>query len=730
MITYINKDNAAAYHQLFIKAEDALKEHANPSDFNLASWDDFAIGSLNEYFAYLEPLMNLSALSLDQKRMFVRLPLDEDIFEINADARTITVPSTFARYGIGVQGDEMAEVVYFTVDRFFDSMDLAGHDMQIAIQWEAKDANKQKIVGFSRNFGKEIVNVKDKNGNTKNKIVFGWPISSELTQTSGTIKFAVRFYSVETIDGNNQFTYSFTTLPAEVAVNATLDYNLLNNSIPEIDHGQTITGRIRSSGIYDPDAAEMPEDPVITTQLHAIGAEGQIIDLPKDNSGVELAISAQPTTVGTINYRWNKYDYIDGDYTSNTSALPSEDSVEKHYLEITTNIPVDDQAFFYNESQELVTLADTLEETNGYYVYNEGEGFQKINNTGAYMKIYKEFSVATVHSVGKYIVTAVARAGANTAEKTSDTITIPGPLKPTVKYAQNANISDNTVHIIADNEEGRAALFVTATPGEDEKSEDEVGLKPDVDLAYNWVKKENGEDIALHNGEGIVYSVDNDDDENYSILTITGLTSDALDVVYCAKVTASRNNVETTQESFNYRITHAPEKPVLKYRQYDGNNFVYVKKDYTTEVDGNNRPHALPINLHKRDGSYNSIAFAVEPPTQSDKLSYIWMRANIQAEVESDWEEPELAKLQIDVDDALPDLFPDPDDNADADFAVNGGFDLTVLQNLGQIVDNEEENGPALTLSENTPAGYYYCIVVNELNNNKAANVTPFFHVS
>ena len=48
---------------------------------------------------------------------FSVLPLDEDVFEIDANTRLIKVPSSFATNGISVQGDEVAEVIYFEINR-------------------------------------------------------------------------------------------------------------------------------------------------------------------------------------------------------------------------------------------------------------------------------------------------------------------------------------------------------------------------------------------------------------------------------------------------------------------------------------------------------------------------------------------------------------------------------------------------------------------------------------
>jgi len=39
----------------------------------------------------------------------------------------------------------MAEVLYFVIDRYYDTADLAGDNVNIAIQWEAKNEKGETI---------------------------------------------------------------------------------------------------------------------------------------------------------------------------------------------------------------------------------------------------------------------------------------------------------------------------------------------------------------------------------------------------------------------------------------------------------------------------------------------------------------------------------------------------------------------------------------------------------
>lgn len=717
MITYINAKNADAYQVLFSKATDILKE-AQPSSIgdsfqNGFTWDDFAIGSLNEYFAYLPDILatferpnqaQLTPQELDEQRAFVRLPIDEDMLFIDADKRSISIPATFARYGVGVQGDQIAEIVYFVIDRYFDSIDLSSYDINIAIQWEARDADKNVLPGISKNFGKEIVNI-----DGKQKIVFGWPITNELTQTNGTIKFAVRFYTVDSI--NKKFTYSFTTLPAELTVNASLDYDILNNAVNEIDHGLVVTSRIHNSGIYDPNA-ERPDEPTITTPLFVYSPAGyetaKVIDLPANENGVQLAIGAKPTTSGVIVYKWKQYAYDDttGDYSHSESfVLQDGDTVTVAHPEVVSSISGDAVNGRYyrkvtsglDEVYQLVSLDDFADE-DGVYTYITDDGFETA--TGGFEHLYKELSVITVHNVGKYAVDVAARVLANTATKTmteADAIKIPGPEKPDISFDDGIVVSEEGAHIIANN--GTAILTVNAEEGENKLPVEVRGDSPQVTLSYTWKKKTDGDPITIV-ADGETYVINNEDPHSSS-LTISGLSAGELDEYYFAEVTALRNGVRTSAASGDYRITNAPEIPVIKVRTWDpsSQNFVLVEKDY----DSSNNIETVT----RRAGQPAQLSFSVEPLTQSDGIDYLWMKMRVEDNVPSDWIDENTAKLQADLGDAIEEFvaaFGNPDGQEDEPIS-NATIDPTRFgdnfDTIGEPTTNDfEDNGPKQTVTE------------------------------
>ena len=82
-------------------------------EIRVKSNNNINVDNIESFFGKIEEIAQL-----DKK--FLRLPLDEPIFEINANTRSINVPTDFKSNGLSVQGDHLAETVFFSVDRYFD----------------------------------------------------------------------------------------------------------------------------------------------------------------------------------------------------------------------------------------------------------------------------------------------------------------------------------------------------------------------------------------------------------------------------------------------------------------------------------------------------------------------------------------------------------------------------------------------------------------------------------
>ena len=114
----ITKDNFKLYESLF-----------NDINNKLAGLITEDITDINDYFLELENIKayvmgnSTNESNPEKDPYFLILPIDEGLFKINANTREIETPDAF-KLGVGVQGDELAEIVYFSIDRYFDTTDL------------------------------------------------------------------------------------------------------------------------------------------------------------------------------------------------------------------------------------------------------------------------------------------------------------------------------------------------------------------------------------------------------------------------------------------------------------------------------------------------------------------------------------------------------------------------------------------------------------------------------
>ena len=67
----------------------------------------------------------------------IRLPVDEPVLAINAEKREID--TTLFKSCVTVQSDQVAEIVIFSIDRYFDYMDFM--ETEIWVQWTAPNGD-------------------------------------------------------------------------------------------------------------------------------------------------------------------------------------------------------------------------------------------------------------------------------------------------------------------------------------------------------------------------------------------------------------------------------------------------------------------------------------------------------------------------------------------------------------------------------------------------------------
>ena len=329
MITYVNSKDA----KLFELAADALGLESLDID------------------QYLNKLAELKAIS----PKYVRLPLyeegheDEEIFEIDANARTIKVPGSFGKNGVGVVSDELAETVWFKINRYFDIKDfgkaagvvgdeLKDGNLHILIQWEAPDGAKGASWAYAI----------DKDTDPE-YIYFGWALTAEhLTAKAGNIKFAIRIMEY---DQEGEIAYSFATQPASVAVKAGLDFDLTGEDVAIESVADKIASRLMGGQIaHCPVFAPATEEPA-----YAGGdLPPYITNLTGTPATATLTVSAaapEGETYDAIAYKWFKkasdsdvYEQIPGEYTP---VLTVNSSGKYYVVVLGMNEIVDGEEYVY-----------------------------------------------------------------------------------------------------------------------------------------------------------------------------------------------------------------------------------------------------------------------------------------------------------------------------------------------------------------------------------------------
>ncbi len=227
MITKINKESNN-YAKLFADAEEQLGK------------PEGSISSIHEYLDALSEIKVINGVEMSVRQdpnnyNLLRLPVEEDepLFEIDANTREIKVPDVFKRNGLTVQGDKLAEIIYFKMARFFDMMDLyrfandsihtngslAADGPHTYIEWQnlsSKNPDYEKGVDYAY-----AMTCDD------NYIYFGWPLAEYVSGDAGQIQFAVRFLEIE----EGQVVYNYATKIAQCEIKSTLNFNLMDGSV-------------------------------------------------------------------------------------------------------------------------------------------------------------------------------------------------------------------------------------------------------------------------------------------------------------------------------------------------------------------------------------------------------------------------------------------------------------------------------------------------------------------
>lgn len=291
----IVKYNQEEYSNLFIEAYKFLKDKGVvPADNN-----KIGIQSLPEYYSHMNDFFVHNGWE------YIFLPLDEKVFEIKLNDRSISVPSEFRE--VTVQSDTMAEMFIFEVDRYFDYMDLA--NTNIYVQWktpnEKGDGRATRIKMIDRD-------------SVPGKLRFAWPISNELTKEPGNVKFSVRFFMVAPDqDDEQKMIYSLNTKEASFNVVAA-HQSALNKKANVEFQSDDLFNQIIINSAFGTSGVEIPLTPEFfadkNISIYVKDAQNKLTPVEQANLNAQDTLELYAEALNKDN---NNIDYV-WYYVSNT----------------------------------------------------------------------------------------------------------------------------------------------------------------------------------------------------------------------------------------------------------------------------------------------------------------------------------------------------------------------------------------------------------------------------
>ena len=516
------------YDKLYYFDDDAqehkeAEEYVSGKDYFIKNEKD-SFSSLPEYYSHMNDFF------VNGGWKYVFLPLDENVFNINLNNRSIAIPNDFSRQ-VSVQSDHLAEMIIFSVDRYFDYMDLA--NTNIYVQWETPDGTKSATRIF-------MIDLSD-----SDKIRFAWPISNIITANPGAVKFSVRFFRT---NEEKQMVYSLNT--TEYSFNISRAHqNSLN--FTNVEYQENLFDKVIINSMYADEGTSLPLAPsflnkvnVYKTLKTADVEEADLTAVSEANltdDSLILCAEANTLDAGELIYTWY--------YLSNQPGAKIVDLTNNHNYEI-GNIMVKYPAP-KNENDEIDWSVGYVPGQRYYQTTDIASRIADIRNCKDEF-LYRRYSTlrilpnadsATNEVVGQYYVEAINKIASNENPNpaNSSTCILPAPVEVTIvdNLKENKNFLEN----------GKCALTIT----HDEE------LQNDIDeIIYEWLgTDEDGEEIEISNTTATYEATKN------------GL--------YQVKLSAKANRVTTDAVISNVaKVTGKPSAPIFdKADSFDATQHIY-----------------------------------------------------------------------------------------------------------------------------------------------------------
>ena len=377
----INSGYATAYRTEL----QTLPSWANQED---ESQKKLEVTTIDDYFSILKILMEIVQFAMANPdpakgydktifndKLFI-IPFGENDFAIDANTRKIGIPQEFSRNGVGVEGDHFVESLYFTIDRFFDTIDFAQSEVKAIVEWI--NANGEKC--YSPAWTKIL-------DDDNKKLIIGWMLTDKATKKAGVVKFSIRLYTLQ----GDKLESSFATLVTNVVINPSMNFDLeavgKDKIEPEYKSSDEIHTevfkRLRSSPAVNKTEkdVEKPEYVIRYAKLK----NGKIAD--KGNFDIADA------NAGDTYYVWAKSNsgFISYDWSLVKNGKPFQDTNPTY---VPTSLWDSDMEYYIKNANNEYTLAENVTESmvaSGDYYVIMGVGQLPIEGdvTGEYCCVAK-----------------------------------------------------------------------------------------------------------------------------------------------------------------------------------------------------------------------------------------------------------------------------------------------------------------------------------------------------
>lgn len=468
---------------------------------------------INNVEGFFGNILEISAL--DKK--YLRLPLDEPLFAIDANSRKITVPDEFRSNGLSVQGDHLAETVYFVIDRYFDYMDLNNTD--VSINWKmGNEAGKTDRFTMST----DVI---------PGSIVFGWPVNNIITKKSGALTFAVEFCRK---DNQGNVLYDFNTLTANINIKE----GLIVGDIEVVNLDNDILAALANSQFGEGDAA-VGAIQWLTGAGHGLVA-GSGADSAVILSDYAAEVNLRTNVVGGVPESVPANLYAEA-FVDNGTEVKYMDSVGSNITPIFSMankelVEADgsDNSLVYRDAEgeiadptstDTVYLYTPLAEGLIYYVKLDETAYRVATeeeiaawNTSAQVDLYIKLAKITAPEAGSYVIKAQGQKFDNEGRKigagaatSSDPVIVPAVKTPSaIAIAKSAApVIDEDTNYSFDSEASENVVFL----GESGASLTASAVVDDFGaLQFVWQKKV-GEATSFSNveEETPAFVLDNED---------------------------------------------------------------------------------------------------------------------------------------------------------------------------------------------------------------------------